>query len=69
MSSRIYSAREPSCELAEIASVQDRPSTIDTPNLKRKREIIYAKLEQIEREEEERERKKARNTPKSFFEL
>ena len=32
-----------------------------------KREIIYAKLEQLEREEEEREKKKARNTRKVFL--
>ena len=69
MSFRNYSAREPSWDLTEIASVQDDcPSTIDSPNLKRKRENIYAKLDQLEKEEE-RERKKARKTPKSFIEL
>ena len=84
MSSRNYSAREPSWDLNECASVQDVcPPNFISPILKRKRdltyeddddmkkrrEIIFDKIEQIEKEEEERERKRARKNPKSFIEI
>jgi hypothetical protein len=84
MSSRNYSAREPSWDLNECASVQDVcPPNFISPILKRKRdltyedddemkkrrEIIFDKMEQIDKEEEERERKRARKNPKSFIEI